>query len=611
MAKQWALVSNDRGAVDLPSTMVTVTVLSSLFAAIVLTVFGIVPWVQDSVAQSSLRGVADAQEMAMVMDDKYLDEATLVAEGILSQEDVDRMDIRASNKPWSGRHRAPLQAGPHFAATMESATGRTFVVHDGGEEAAEPAPLQTGLMTSTWNAGIAPNCREITLPIADFVGTVTWGAEGTNASSTHMFSNTAGIVKITIDGAFYDWGFNGWEDANCLVSVDSWGSTGTTSLEYAFSNADNLQHVAQIPSTITNMRYSFSNIDKNFTLGNLDTSSVTDMGGMFHTSVLFNQPLFFNTSRVTNMGSMFYRAEAFNQPLSFNTVGVTVMDGMFQETVVFNQPVNFDTPQLTSMKGMFRGAVAFNNSITMNTSRVTSMSGLFYGSPVFNQPVNFNTSSVVDMSSMFSSASAFNQPLNFDTANVTSMGNMFSNAVSFNGTVPFDTSQVKDMTFMFSHAFVFDQPVNFDTRNVVNTQQMFYEARAFNRPVNFNTAKVKDMRYMFRQARAFNQPVPFNTSNVENLSHMFYGASVFNQPVNFDTSKVLELNHMFNSATAFNRPLNFNTANVEKVYYMFYNAKAFNQDLSSWNVSKVDVDNRLNFSAGATAWVLPKPSWAN
>lgn len=61
-------VTDDRGAVDLPSTMVTVVILAALFGAIALTVFQIVPWVQDTVAKSDLTAVCSAQDRYATMN---------------------------------------------------------------------------------------------------------------------------------------------------------------------------------------------------------------------------------------------------------------------------------------------------------------------------------------------------------------------------------------------------------------------------------------------------------------------------------------------------------------------------------------------------------------
>jgi len=42
---------------------------------------------------------------------------------------------------------------------------------------------------------------------------------------------------------------------------------------------------------------------------------------------------------------------------------------------------------------------------------------------------------------------------------------------------------------------------------------------------------------------------------------------------------------------------------------MFKFATSFNQNLSGWNVGSVTTKPPSEFDNGATAWVLPKPTW--
>ena len=78
------------------------------------------------------------------------------------------------------------------------------------------------------------------------------------------------------------------------------------------------------------MSYLFKDLtDFNADVSSWDTSSVTNMFGMFYGASAFDQPLSFDTSSVTNMGHMFRGAAAFNQPLSFDTSSVTSMGWMF------------------------------------------------------------------------------------------------------------------------------------------------------------------------------------------------------------------------------------------------------------------------------------------
>lgn len=76
------------------------------------------------------------------------------------------------------------------------------------------------------------------------------------------------------------------------------------------------------------------------------------------------------------------------------------------------------------------------------------------------------------------------------------------------------------------------------------------------------------------------EPPPTVTS----MRGMFYGSS-FNQPIgDWDVSRITDMSQMF------------------------LNAAKFNQNLSSWCVPKISFEP-FQFDDGATAWVLPRPTW--
>ena len=149
-------------------------------------------------------------------------------------------------------------------------------------------------------------------------------------------------------------------------------------------------------------------------LSALDTSKVTDIGGMFEncrglTSLDVSN---FDTSQVTNMSGMFAGCNK-----------LTSLDVS-----------NFDTSQVTDMSGMFSDEfgglmnIEEINISNFDTSKVTNMGGMFYNCNKLTSldVSNFDTSKVTDMSFMFSGCSSLTSldVSKFDTSKVTNMRQM-------------------------------------------------------------------------------------------------------------------------------------------------------------------------------------------
>merc|ERR1740124_331043 len=200
------------------------------------------------------------------------------------------------------------------------------------------------------------------------------------------------------------------------------------------------------------------------------------------------------------MRSVFYGASAFNQPLSFDTSSVTDMAGMFHGanslsdanklltrcawagTSAFasagydsswapgtctaspsppSPPPSSPSPPrfctFTTKASLQAAVQAYITDPTAaiatycpiadwDVSAITDMSYLFVNMKNFNADIsNWDTSSVTTMNLMFFIASAFNQPLSFDTSKVTTMQSMFNSASVFNQALSFDTSKVTNM----------------------------------------------------------------------------------------------------------------------------------------------------------------------
>jgi surface protein len=417
-------------------------------------------------------------------------------------------------------------------------------------------PDPTAFVT-TWDTSLGDGTT-VTLALAGTVNaTIDWG-DGTIITVTTPGPHTHnygvnGIYTVSVTGSVsaynsYDHGGSD-SDRQKLVSIDSWGQVGFTSMYNAFNRCSNL---VSVPSNSDGIE------------------AVTDMSRMFYLATSFNKDISgWDTSNVTNMFAMFFRVFPFNQDIS-----------------------GWDVSNVTQMGWMFGYASSFNQNIGgWNTSNVTDMSMMFIEASSFNQDISgWDISNVTDMRGMFDSASSFNQNIGgWNTSKVTNMSSMFSKTSSFNQDISgWDTSNVTDMRGMFSGAISFNQPIG-----------------------GWDISNVNDMSWMFNEASSFNQNISgWDISNVTNMGWMFGGASSFNQDIGgWNVSNVTKMNSMFSNSSSFNQDISgWNVSNVTDMAGMFYNASLFNQDLSGWCVALIPSEPS-SFDRDAANWTLPRPIW--
>ena len=134
------------------------------------------------------------------------------------------------------------------------------------------------------------------------------------------------------------------------------------------------------------------------------------------------------TSLMTNMSNMLPVSNFYDDISSWDTSSVTNMSGMFSGASMFYMDISsWDTSNVTNMSSMFSGASRFNGDISSwDTSSVTNMSSMFYGASGFNRDISsWDTSSVTNMNSMFRTSGFNGNISSWDTSSVTNMSNMF------------------------------------------------------------------------------------------------------------------------------------------------------------------------------------------
>ncbi|WP_312510353.1 BspA family leucine-rich repeat surface protein [Chryseobacterium culicis] len=207
-----------------------------------------------------------------------------------------------------------------------------------------------------------------------------------------------------------------------LIEVSQWGSiiwlqqfdrgfASCTKLDVTAADTPNLTQI----SSISEMFLNCPSLVGNSSFSNWNTSTITNMRGMFNSATLFNQNIgSWNTAKVTDFSGMFSNASNFNQNISaWNTISGTDFSSMFSDAAAFNQPLN-----------------------SWNTKNATTFRYTFYNAAAFNQPLNnWNTGKVTDFEHMFEKAVSFNQPIgNWDVSKVSYYAgfNMFDGASNFN-----------------------------------------------------------------------------------------------------------------------------------------------------------------------------------
>jgi surface protein len=234
---------------------------------------------------------------------------------------------------------------------------KLWTITDGGLVSTTP-------FVSTWNtsntSGGSSLANQVQLPL-DFSGTynftVDWG-DGSPIDTITVWNDPltlhtyalAGTYVLTITGQIEGFRFNNTGDRDKLLNISSWGPDfrlgnsngyfrGCSNLDLSF-----VSDILDLTGTLI-MTNSFNNCTSLTTVNNMDlwnTTSVTNMNGVFLGATSFNQPIgTWNTSSVTDMNGMFFNATSFNQ-----SIGVWDVTSLTNATNMLNNcglsQVNYD-----------------------------------------------------------------------------------------------------------------------------------------------------------------------------------------------------------------------------------------------------------------------------
>jgi alternate signal-mediated exported protein len=234
----------------------------------------------------------------------------------------------------------------------------------------------------------------------------TVAVDGLNAMD---YGNLQINPNVTITGAFDGLGSaeQTASEIGALTHASGWTEAyGSTSARYAFKDAVHLQHVSELPDTLTDTSFAFQDAgsanapgSSSFELTSWDSSRVTTMAHMFDGATNFKQyDPDWDTSSVTDMSYMFANTASFTGPISFSSTSrVTTMEGMFQNATAYvgaswseGAHIQFwDVSNVTTMARMFEGATSFDRRLdAWDPSQVTTMEAMFHGATRFSQDLS-------------------------------------------------------------------------------------------------------------------------------------------------------------------------------------------------------------------------------
>lgn len=183
-----------------------------------------------------------------------------------------------------------------------------------------------------------------------------------------------------------------------------------------------------------------------------NSTGITSMIGLFHDFTQISSIPLFDTSSVTNMRGMFFNSSLREIPL-YDTSNVTDMFEMFESSDIRTIPL-LNTANVTNMTDMFTGCSNLTTIPLINTSNVTSMSAMFNECTNLTSVPLINTGNVTNMYKMFYHCEKLTTLPLLNTANVTKFESMLARCSTLTSIPYFNTSKATDMDYMCEYCYL-------------------------------------------------------------------------------------------------------------------------------------------------------------
>lgn len=195
---------------------------------------------------------------------------------------------------------------------------------------------------------------------------------------------------------------------------------------------EGIRYAEKIKNEWTNPMSGYKKFENDFNLRyfpNVNTSSLTDMRYLFSNCQCLTYIPIINTSRVTTMAHCFANCYSLVEVPTFNMTKVTTLLNTFEKCINLKSTPQFYTPQLTTMEKTFSACTSLETVGMISTEDVTSFNSTFDECKSLKTIPRFNTNKVTTFNCTFRNSGITTIP-QLDTSSCIDFCGMFWGATS-------------------------------------------------------------------------------------------------------------------------------------------------------------------------------------